>query len=307
MEVLADVEFTASELKEIALKAGGAIAWGGKLGIAPADDILIRVEYPLSIDPTGQMLASIMAKKLATGVNNMVLDVPVGSGAKVETMEEASALCMRFMELGEKLGIQVQCGITYGGQPVGHTVGPALEAQEALRALMGKGPSSLIEKSVSLAGLLLEMGGVTSAGRGYEAAKDILLKRRAYEKMKEIIEAQGGDPNIRPEDIEIGKYRHVVYAPVDGFVTSVDNVTIVDIARAAGAPLDKGAGLSIEVKRGHKVKKGQKVLEIFAERSIKLQDAVSILRRRSPIVIEGMLLKVVPEKKILSSFSDIIR
>ncbi len=161
MNVLANIEFTASELKEMALKAGGTIVCGGKVGLAPADDILIRVEYPLCIDPRGQMRASIMAKKLAVGADFIVIDIPVGLGAKVETTEDARKLAQSFMELGDRLKVRVQCGITYGGQPVGHTIGPALEAREALLALQGKGPASLIEKSTALTGMLLEVGGAT--------------------------------------------------------------------------------------------------------------------------------------------------
>ncbi len=299
MEILADVEFDAAELMEIAKKTGGAIVWGGMLNLAPGDDAIVRVENVMGIDPEPQMLSSIMAKKMATGVKNLVLDIPTGKGSKVETIEEATALANKFMELGRRLGIQIECGLTYGDQPVGHTVGPALEAKEALKALMGDGPSSLIEKSVSLAGLLLEMGGVASIGRGYEIAKDILIDRRAYLKMKEIIEVQGGDPEIMPENIPLGDHRYSIYAPVDGYITSVDNTVITAIARAAGAPKDRGAGLIINAKRGYKVKKGDKIMEIYAERNIKLQDAVDLLRRKSPIVIEGMLLKVIPEKKII--------
>ncbi|MCS7098596.1 MAG: thymidine phosphorylase, partial [Candidatus Methanomethyliaceae archaeon] len=139
MEVLAPVEFSTGELKRMIKRVGGYIAWGGSLNIAPADDIFIKVEHPLSIDPHPQMLASIMAKKLAMGIKTLVMDIPVGKGAKVDSFEEARKLSNDFIELGERLGIKVKCGITYGGQPVGHTVGPALEAKEALETLMGNG------------------------------------------------------------------------------------------------------------------------------------------------------------------------
>jgi len=295
MSVLANVELTAEELKEVALKVGGCIAWGGTLNLAPADDIFIRVEHPLRIDPEPQLIASIMAKKLATSVKHLVIDIPTGKGAKVETMEHARELAAKFIELGNRLGINVKCGITYGGQPVGHAVGPALEAREALEALMGGGPMSLVEKSTALAGLLLEMGGVVAKGFGKEKAMEILRSGKALQKMREIIEAQGGDPNVKPEDIPVGDRKHVVTAPCDGYITQVDNKTIVDIARAAGAPADKGAGVLLHAKVGYKVKKGDVLMEIYAERSTKLQDAVSILSQRNPIVVEGMLLQTLPE------------
>lgn len=300
MEVLANVEFKASEIKEIVRKTKGCIVWGGMLNIAPGDDLIIRVEYPIGLDPKPQMIASIMAKKMAIGVTNLVLDIPVGKGAKVETMEEAEELSTTFIEMGRRLGINVRCGITYGEQPVGHAVGPALEAREALRALMGEGPASLIEKSLSLAGLLLEMGGVAPVGGGYHAAKDLWKRGKAYKKMREIIEAQGGNPNVKPDEIPLGEHIHVVYSPVDGFVTKVDNIAIREIARAAGAPKDKGAGVLLHAKRGYKVRKGDKLMEIYAERSTKLHDAVKILNKRIPIVVEGMLLKVISRGELLA-------
>ena len=301
MEVLTNVELEAEEIIKIAKKVRGCIVWGGMLNLAPVDDLIIRVEYPIGIDPEPQMMASILAKKLAVGVNNLVLDIPTGKGAKVETIEEAERLARKFIEMGDRLGIHIRCGITYGEQPVGHAVGPALEAKEALKALMGEGPASLIEKSLSLAGLLLEMGGIAPIGSGYSVAKEIWRKGEAYEKMKQIIEAQGGNPNIKPEDIPIGEHIHTIYSPVDGYVTKVDNRAITEIARAAGAPRDKGAGVLLYVKRGYKVRKGEKIMEIYAERSTKLQDAIRVLNRYLPVVVEGMLLKTVSKGEMYLS------
>lgn len=295
MEILAPVEFTAEELKGIVKKVGGAIVWGGSLNLAPADDIFIKVEHQLAIDPKSQMLASIMAKKLAVGVNYVVIDIPAGKGAKVEAVSEARKLANDFVELGEKLEVKVKCGITYGGQPVGHTVGPALEAREALKALQGEGPASLIEKSTSLAGLLLEVGGYAPKGGGQDIAKKILTSGRAYEKMKQIIEAQGGNPNITLDEIPIGSKSIVVEAPCDGFITDVSNTAITAIARAAGAPIEKGAGVVLHGKRGYKVRKGEPILEIYAERESKLNEAYRIALSLKPITIEGMLLYQYPE------------
>jgi len=291
MEVLAPVEFEAAELKKIAKKVRGAIVWGGALNIAPADDMIIRVEYPLSLDPRSQVMASIMSKKLAVGVNFLVLDIPVGAGAKVKTMEEARLFARDFVALGERLGITVECGITYGGQPVGHTVGPALEAKEALEALMGNGPTSLIEKATSLSGILLEMGGLAHRGRGEEIAKEILFSGKALKKMREIIEAQGGNPNIKPEDIPIGDKSVTLYSPADGYVARVDNIAIKKIARVAGAPIDKGAGVKLHGKVGYKVKKGDPIITIYAESETKLSYAHTLAMQLKPITIEGMLLQ----------------
>ncbi|WP_455285438.1 AMP phosphorylase [[Eubacterium] cellulosolvens] len=293
MSVLAPVEFSAAELKKLALKTGGAIVWGGSLHLAPADDIFIGVEHPLQIDPEPQMIASIMAKKLAVGADFMVLDLPVGHEAKIPSSDEGRRLSFKFINMGDKLGIKVRCGITYGGQPVGYAVGPALEAREAVQALEGEGPSSLVEKSTALAGMLLELAGKAVRGEGQALAKQILASGKALEKMCQIIEAQGGDGKIRSAGISIGQCRAEMVAPCDGYITRVSNAAVNQIARAAGAPIEKGAGIVLHVKEGHKISKGQKVIEIFAERDSRVDEAYNLAVKLAAISIEGMLLQEV--------------
>jgi len=296
MEVLAPVDLEPTEFKHVATKVGGAIVWGGRLGLAPADDILIRrVEHPLSIDPISQLLASVMSKKLAVGANYLVIDIPVGSGTKLETEEEVGDIASKFIELGKRLGIYVTCGLTYGSQPVGHAIGPALEAREALSALGGKGPTSLTEKSTSLAGLLLEAAGLAGRGMGGALASKILESGKALQKMREIIEAQGGNPKVRPDDIEVGDHRSTIESPADGYVVRVNNNSISAIAKAAGAPIDKGAGVLLYAKVGYSVKKGDHLLEIYSEHSTKLTDALGLAQRLKPLTVEGMLLRTLPE------------
>ncbi len=295
MSVLAPVEFSAQELRRIALKVNGAIVWGGGLNLAPADDAFITVEYQLQLDPEPQMMASILAKKLAVGTDFLVLDIPTGEEAKVLTSEEARRLGNKFLELGAKLGIKIRCGVTYGGQPVGHAVGPGLEAKEALETLEGAGPTSLVEKSTALAGLLLEMAGKAMKGAGQDLAKEILRSGRSLKKMQEIVEAQGGDPNIKSEQVHVGSHKQSITAPADGYVTHVSNAAINQIARAAGAPNEKGAGLVLFGKRGHKVMRGESILDIYAERQTKLEQALSLTAKLKPVTIEGMLLEEIPE------------
>jgi AMP phosphorylase len=295
MSVLAPVELSAQELKRAALKTNGAIVWGGGLNLAPADDAFITVEYPLQMDPEPQMMASILAKKLAVGTDFLVLDIPTGEEAKIPTSDEARQLGNRFIALGAKLGIRIRCGVTYGGQPVGHAVGPALEAREALQTLEGGGPTSLIEKATALAGLLLEMPGKAAKGSGATMAKEILNSGEALKKMKAIIEAQGGDPKITSEQVQVGQHRTNITAPCDGYITHVSNSAINQIARAAGAPAEKGSGVILTGKRGHKVCKGEPILEIFAERQLKLEEAYSLVAKLTPVTIEGMLLEEIPE------------
>ncbi|HKZ40238.1 MAG TPA: thymidine phosphorylase, partial [Candidatus Hodarchaeales archaeon] len=286
------VAFKADEIIEITKTTGGLICWGGALNLAPADDILINdVEFPLGINPRSMMMASIMAKKKAFGIEMMVLDVPTGKGCKVGTVEEAQVLSRAFSELGRRLGIRVECGITFGNLPIGHTVGPALEAREALSALMNPkdASNSLVEKSTALSGILLEMVGKALRGQGQARAREILFSGQAYKKMQEIIEAQEGDPAIKPADISVGGYTFDYLASSGGWIVEIDNNAVTRIARAAGAPTDKGAGLEF-LKKKEAVKAGETVFRIFANSEEKIREAQAIAAKTNPVTIEGMLL-----------------
>jgi len=121
------------------------------------------------------------------------------------------------------------------------------------------------------------------------------LSGKALKKMREIVEVQGGNPNVRPEEIPVGQHHIEIKAPCDGFVTNVDNTAVTAIAKAAGAPVEKGAGVVLRWKRGYKVKENEVLLEIFSERESKLTEAYNVALRTRPITIEGMLLYTVPE------------
>jgi len=291
MEVLAPVEFSSAEVKRMTEKVGGTIVWGGATNIAPADDRFIMVEYPFRIDATGQMLASVMAKKSAVGADLAVIDIPVGAGTKVPSVQDGRRLASQFMELGERLNIHVECALTYGESLVGHSIGPNLEVNEALAVLEGaKAPGSLIQKSLALSGIILEMAGKAARGQGYAMADGILSSGKALERLRQIIEIQGGRPDVKSRDIVPGEHHFVVNAPLEGYVVGLNNRSLITIARAAGAPHDRGAGLVIHAKKGTKVKQGEPIMTIYAERSWRLQKAVELGRQLMPVLVEGMLL-----------------
>ena len=296
VETFCEVEMDAAKLKKISEEVGGVLAWGGSMNLAPVDDMLIKIEYPLNINPRAQMLASIMSKKLAIGATHLLMDIPTGPGTKVKTIEEARAYVHDFMELGNRLGINVECAITYGDQPVGNAIGPGLEARECIRILEGMGhPSSVVEKACELAGIILEMGGIP---RGADEARRILDSGEALKKFREIVAAQGGKPDIKSDDIAIGKHVLQVVSTKAGYVHHIKNKDIVQIARAAGAPGDKGAGVLLYRKKGQRVEKGDVLMEIYADVESKCQRAKDMAINLVPLEIEGMLIEKV-SKKIL--------
>jgi len=299
VEVFCKVELEAAKLKKISETVGGVFAWGGSMNIAPVDDMVIDIEYSLGINPRAQMLASILSKKLAMSATHLLVDIPMGAGTKVKTLEEAREYARDLMELGNKLGIRTECAITYGDQPVGNAIGPALEARECIRILEGNAhPASVVEKACDLAGMILEMGGVPD---GATKAREILSSGQALAKFRQIAEAQGGKKDLTSEDIELGKYVNDVKAVRSGYVHSINNKDLVAIARAAGAPADKGAGILLLRKKGQRAEKGDILFQIYADNQAKADRARDIAIKLEPLDIEGMLIKKVPNPSALKS------
>lgn len=299
MEVFGPVSLTGSEIMRITKDVGGVLCWGGGVNLAPADDIIIRVEHPLTIDPRAQLLASVMAKKKAVGANKVVMDLPMGDGTKLPTLEEAKKIGRMFIDLGERLDMQVECAVTYGGQPVGRAVGCSLEANEALAALRGQdaAPKSLIEKSTAIAGIILEMGGVVGRGRGKARAEEILRDGSALAKFVEIVEAQNG--KVPKGEFPVGPFTAELPVPDGGYVAGIKNKALIAIARAAGSPKEHGAGLVVHHKRGDRIGPGESVMTIYAESQYRLDQALALARKVEPVNVEGMLLSRMPEVREL--------
>ncbi|MBO4798367.1 MAG: AMP phosphorylase [Candidatus Methanomethylophilaceae archaeon] len=289
VETFCNVELDAESLKEITQEIGGVFSWGGSMNLAPVDDMVIKVEHPLGINPRPQMLASIMSKKLAIGTTHLVVDIPTGAGTKVETLEAARGYAQDLMQLGEKIGMHVECAITYADQPIGYAVGPNLEARECISILEGsRHPSAVVEKACDCAGIILEIAGIPNGGA---RAREILDSGDAYRKFMEIVVAQGGRPDLKSEDLKPGQYSYELRSPKTGYIHSIKKKDVVSIAKAAGAPSDKGAGIVFAKKKGQRVEEGDLLLTIYADNEAKLKRARDAAARYFPMDIEGMLIK----------------
>ena len=263
MEVLAEVELDPDKLHEIVRNQRACLAWGGTAGLAPVDDVLISVERPLSMDSPGQLVASILSKKVAAGATHLIIDIPIGTTAKIRSRNRALALRKLFEYVGDRLGLHLEVVLTDGSQPVGRGIGPVLEARDVMQVLENDpaAPVDLREKALQLAGRILEFDPDVRGGQGYAVARDILDSGRALAKMQAIIDAQS--KNQTPP--ATGHLQHQVQASRAGTVTAINNLQLAHIARLAGAPMDKGAGVDLHRKLGDTVTAGDPLYSIYAE------------------------------------------
>jgi thymidine phosphorylase len=260
METMAPVDLNSDEMRKVVEKEGGCIVWGGAVHLSPADDILIRVERALDLDSEGQLVASVLSKKIAAGSTHLVLDMPVGPTAKVRGAAAAAVLTANLMKVSEVFGLTARVLQSDGSQPVGHGIGPALEARDVLAVLQDKpgAPSDLRAKSLALAGALLELSGATTDGA--TMATHVLRDGRAWRKFQSICEAQGG-MRTPPQS----SYRHPVLAQHSGTVVAIDNRRIARVAKLAGAPDMKASGVEMHCRVGTCVETGQPLYSVHTE------------------------------------------
>ncbi len=284
METMAPVDLDAARMRKVVEQEGGCVVWGGGVRLSPADDLLIRVERALDIDSGGQLIASVLSKKIAAGATHLVIDLPVGETAKVRTDDEALSLKDGLLAVAAAFGIEAKVMISDGTQPVGHRIGPALEARDVLAVLRGSAdaPIDLRDRALALAGALLELGGSFEAS-GLETARAALDDGRAWRKFQRICEAQGG-----MREPAIAAQRRPVTAKASGRVSGIDNRRLARAAKLAGAPEAKPAGLEMLVRVGDDVCERQPLFTVHADTRGELAYAMDYLAENGDIVaIQG--------------------
>jgi thymidine phosphorylase len=285
MEVLARVELSETEIRDVVARCNGCIAWGGHVNLSPVDDVLISIERPLAIDTPEQMVASILSKKIAAGSTHLLIDMPVGPTAKIRSNVHAQRVRKLFEFVGGRLGLATEVMITDGSQPIGRGIGPALEARDVLSVLRGEpdAPADLREKSIRLAGRLLEYDPDLTGGQGETRARELLEQGKAFEALDRMIEAQGAPPR----QAVIGPLVHEAVARRDGVVTEIDCFRIARIARIAGAPSDPGAGIDLMKKTGDCVRKGEPLYRVHGVDPSDFSAAGAAADEGSGFTIEG--------------------
>jgi len=281
MEVLAPVSFSSRQIKSIVKKTGACMVWGGGLKMAPADDKIIQVSRPLGMEPHAKMIMSIMAKKVAMGVDYLVVDLPYGLTAKVRDLKTANEVAKIFVEVGRKFKMKVEVIVNEAHGPVGQGVGPALEARDVLRVLQQHKlrPTDLEKKAVLFAGKLLELKGYCRKGQGKLIAEKQLENGAAAKKMDEIIIAQGGQKDLKADEVILGAERYEFHAEKTGKVNLFYNTEINEICMALGAPHEKIAGIHFHVSYGSRVKKGDKIFTLYASSKDRMNLAVKALEK----------------------------
>jgi thymidine phosphorylase len=281
METITRVDLDTTAMRAVVEKEGGCIVWGGSVRLSPADDILIRVEKALDVDNSAQLVASVLSKKIAAGSTHVVIDIPVGPTAKLRSEAEAARLAAYLEQVGADLGLHVRPIQTDGIQPIGRGIGPALEAKDVLAVLRGSAdaPTDLCDKATLLAGAVLELGGAAASGEGPSIARAILEDGRALNKFEAICKAQGGfrEPST-------AALQDVVSATMSGRVSAINNRLVAKIAKLAGAPAAKAAGVEIHVKVGSAVTKGEPLVTVHAESPGEMEYALAFARANAQAI-----------------------
>jgi thymidine phosphorylase len=281
MEVLAPVDLSVDQMRRVVEQEGGCIVWGGNVRLSPADDLLIRVERPLDFDSEGQLVASVLSKKIAAGSTHILIDIPVGPTAKVRSADAAQVLGDRLESVATALGVHVSVYVSDGTQPVGRGMGPALEARDVLAVLRREqdAPPDLRERALALAAEVLEFSASIARGEGLPLARRILESGDAMRKFEAICQAQGGlrEPPRAP-------LTRMVEAASAGECVAIDSRRIARIAKLAGAPVAPAAGVELHARLGQRFDKGAPLYTVHAQAPGELEYALNYATRQRDVI-----------------------
>jgi len=262
IETMTNVELDFEQIQQVVENHGGCLAWGGAINLSPADDKLIRIERSLDVDSDGQLVASVMSKKIAAGATHLVLDIPFGPTAKVRSKKHAEEMAESLLHVAAAFRIEAQVILSDGSKPVGQGIGPALEAHDVLAVLKNDktAPQDLLSRATDLAGILLEMSGTAQKGRGKAEAMSAIQTGRAYDKFIDICQAQGSFSEPPVADIQKD-----ISCPKTGTITAIDNRRLAKLAKLLGAPDAKAAGVYLKKKLGDQCQTGEPLMTLHAE------------------------------------------
>ena len=246
------------------LTAHGLVLAGQTEALVPADRKLYALRDATGTVPSLPLIASsIMSKKLAEGLDGLVLDVKTGSGAFMKDLEGSRELARTMVDIGARAGVNTVALISWMGQPLGREVGNANELKEAIEVLRGEGPDDVFELTLTLGEMMLDLAGIEG---GRETLAEAIESGKALQKLTDVVEAQGGDPAAieNPDLLPVCPHEAVITAPRGGYVTRCDALTVGVVATRLGAgrerqedTIDPGVGITLEAKVGDRVQSGQ--------------------------------------------------
>jgi thymidine phosphorylase len=274
METIAKVDLDVADVQRCVAQARACIAWNGRLNHSIIDDVMNAITRPLGIDSNRWSVASILSKKLTAGSTHVIVDLPFGPRAKLKTHAQARALADLFETTGAGMGLQVKAFATDGSRPIGRGIGPALEVRDVEWVLDGhpEAPADLREKALFFASRILAWDpSIGNEIKGREVAERLLKSGAARAAFEKIIDAQGRRARVLP-----GRLTHIVKAAHAGIITAIDGFVIAGIARRAGAPQDKGAGIDLLHGIGQAVQAGQPLFVLHADNASDLESAATL-------------------------------
>jgi len=274
MEVFTPVSLTLPAMKKVVEQENGCFIWGGSVNLSPADDILIGIERALNLDCMGQLVSSILSKKIAAGSSHIIIDIPIGPTVKIRTLASAQELKYYLDNIAKILGLTIKVIFTDGSEPIGYGIGPALEAQDILAVLQQdkNASESLKTRALSLAGEILEFSPKVKKGMGYQIAEGLLSSGQAWKKFQAICKAQGG--LFEPPT---AKHIRTIVAKKSGTILAINNSYLSKVAKLAGAPQAKTAGIKLLSCVAARVALGQPLFEIHAQTKGELNYALHFL------------------------------
>lgn len=286
MALFANVELSPCDVRRVVESANGCMVWNGRLTHTPFDDMTNVVVRPLDLDSARMSVASILSKKLAAGVTHLIVDLPTGPQAKLQSQSSANELKELMESVGSALGMKVLCKITDGSQPIGKGVGPNREARDILQVLNNEpdAPIDLRNKALDFAGAILEWAPDIPSGSGRERAEDLLVGGQAKEQFDLIIDLQGR----RELPDSPGAFQADIVAPRSGYIVHTDIWRLNSIARMTGAPVDPLAGLDLAARKGEKIIAGQPLYRLFASSQADLDRVMDFANSYNAFHIGGL-------------------
>ena len=252
----------------------GLAVIGQSEGLAPADKKLYALrDVTGTVDSIPLIASSVMSKKLASGAQAILLDVKVGSGAFMKNIEDASELAKAMVDIGKENGRSVKAILTDMDRPLGHAIGNALEIREVIDTLKGHGPEDLTHECIIMAAHMLVLSHMCDYETALNRVQQALDSGAALERLRLMIEAQGGDSRVIDDDrvLTIGKFTYDVTSPQDGYIThmNTEQCGIASVMLGAGrtikdGPIDYSAGIVMHKKTGDSVTVGESIATLYA-------------------------------------------